>query len=282
MILSHFCLLIESCCSHNLTSLHVWFSNLRDQQEEAERFHELLEQRAALKTNYFLWLLFHIHSDVQQRETSLAELQDTLEEHQAVVNEKEAVVKSAKKDASKARNVTSSKDKLRVKLEGEVDKLQPSVIETSEAIQALKKRLTADEKAVARIKKEQEAHDDKVSELQTEIEDYEAKEAELQAEYDELKQGEEGIGSLTEEQEARYEQIRDAAAVASASPRRELQSAVRVLESARAKAGKLAEEKKELLSRKEEGVFHYVYAFNSLLNISHIVPSLTVCALIHS
>ncbi len=107
-------------------------------QEEAEKFHELLEQRNTLKTNYFLWLLFHIHSDVQQRETTVAELQDTLEEHQTLVSEKEAVVKSAKKDASKARNVTSSKDKLRIKLEGEVDRLQPSVIESSEAIQALK------------------------------------------------------------------------------------------------------------------------------------------------
>eukprot|EP00804_Cyclotella_cryptica_P030321 CCRYP_011865-RA/>CCRYP_011865-RA protein AED:0.05 eAED:0.05 QI:289/1/1/1/0.83/0.57/7/1563/908 len=225
---------------------------LKEQKEEAERFHELLEQRATLKTNYFLWLLFHIHSDIQQRESALAELQESLEEHQRLVNEKESALKSAKKDASKARNVTSSKDKLRIKLEAEVDRLQPSVIESSEAIQALKKRLAADEKAVARIKKEQEAHADKLSELQTEIEEYQTKEKELQSEYDELKQSEDGIGSLTEEQEVRYEQIRDAAAVASAAPRRELQSAVRALESARAQAAKVAEEKKELMARKEE------------------------------
>jgi chromosome segregation ATPase len=137
-------------------------------------------------------------------------------------------------------------------LEAEVDRLQPSVIETTEAIQALKKRLTADEKAVARIKKEQETHAVKLSELQTEIEEYQTKETELQSEYDELKQSEDGIGSLTEEQEVRYEQIRDAAAVASAAPRRELQSAVRVLESARARAAKVAEEKNELIARKEE------------------------------
>ena len=225
---------------------------LKEQKEEAEKFHELLEQRTALKTNYFLWLLFHIHSDVQQRETTRAELLDELEEHQKIVNEKEAVVKSAKKDASKARNVTSSKDKLRIKLEGEVSRLEPNVIASSEAIQALKKRLAADEKAVKRIKNEKDVHADKVSALQEEIEEYEAKESELQTEYDELKQSEDGVGALTEEQEVRYEEIRDAAAVASAAPRRELQSAVRALESARAKAAKVAEEKKDLMGRKEE------------------------------
>lgn len=162
------------------------------------------------------------------------------------------MVKSTKKEASKARNVTSSKDKLRIKLEAEVDRLQPSVIESTEAIQALKKRVAADEKAVTRIKKEEEAHIDKMLALQKEIEEYKAKEAKLQTEYDDLKQSEDGIGALTEEQEVRYEKIRDAAAVASAIPRRELQSSVRALESARAKAGKVAEEKKELKGRMEE------------------------------
>ena len=57
---------------------------------------------------------------------------------------------------------------------------------------------------------------------------------------------------MTEEQEQEYEQIRDAAAVASTVPRRKLQSAVRSLESARAKAAKVVEERKELQSRKDE------------------------------
>ncbi|ACI64866.1 smc1, partial [Thalassiosira pseudonana CCMP1335] len=225
---------------------------LKDQKEEAEKFHELLEQRTTLKTNYFLWLLFHIHSDVQQRESALTELEESHQEHQALVAEKEGLLKDAKKDASKARGVTSSKDKLRMKLEGQVDKLQPGVIESTEAIQALKKRLVADEKAVAKIEKEKANHTDKLAELQAEIDEYLEKESELQSEYDELKQSEGRAGSLTEEQEIEYEQIRDAAAVASAAPRRELQTAARALESARAKAAKVAEERKELMGRKED------------------------------
>ncbi|KAL7543841.1 hypothetical protein ACHAXR_013280 [Thalassiosira sp. AJA248-18] len=226
---------------------------LKEQKEEAERFHSLLQQRTALKTNHFLWLLFHIHSDVQLRETAVTELQESLSEHQVVVAEKEGLLKKAKKEASKARSQSSAKDKLRIKLEAEVDKLQPSVIESSEAIAALKKRVASDTKAVTRIEKEKTTHSDKLAVLEEEIEEYQSKEEELQNEYDQLKQSESGgIGSLTEEQEVQYEKIRDAAAVASAPPRRKLQSAVRGLESARAGAAKVAEEKKELQGRKED------------------------------
>jgi len=225
---------------------------LKEQKEEAQRFHNLLEQRTSLKTNYFLWLLFHIHSDVQQREDRAEELTESLEQHRKVVDEKESILKMAKKDASKARSQTSSKDKLRMKLEAEVDRLQPSVIESTEAIQAFKKRVATGEKAVARIEKEKVSHGEKVAELEAEIEEYEEKEAELQSEYDKIKTQESGVGSLTEDQEVEYEKIRDAAAVASAAPRRELQSAVRALESSRAKAAKITEDRKELEGKKED------------------------------
>lgn len=221
-------------------------------QEEAERFHTLLSQRTSLKTNFFLWLLFHIHSDVQQRESTLTELQESLSEHQAVVSEKEALLKQAKKEASKARSQSSAKDKQRMKLEAEVDKLQPSVIESSEAISALTKRVASDVKAVSKIEKEKSAHGEKLAELEEEIQEYQEKHAKLQKEYDELKDSESRVGSMTEEQELEYEKIRDAAAVASAVPRRKLQSAVRSLESARATAAKVVEERKELQGRQDD------------------------------
>lgn len=168
------------------------------------------------------------------------------------MNEKEAILKQAKKQASKARSQSSAKDKLRMKLEGEVDQLQPSVIESSEALSALRKRVSADEKTVSKIEQEKNVHGEKLEELLEEIEEYKQMEADLQQEYDDLKQSEEGVGSMTEEQEQEYEKIRDAAAVASTVPRRKLQSAVRSLESARAKAAKVVEERKELQSRKDE------------------------------
>ena len=246
-------------------------------QEEAERFNDLLEQRTALKTNYFLWLLFHIHSDVQKGEAKHVELLESLEEHQEIVREKEDVLKKAKKDASKARSQTSSKDKLRIKLEAEVDKLQPSVIESTEAIEALKKRVSANEKAVKRIEKDKATHGEKLAELESEIEEYEEKEAELQKEYDDLKQSQNGAGALTEEQEVEYEKIRDAAAVASAGPRRELQSAVRALESARAKAARFTEERKELEGKKEDAERSVAELSDRKKTLEKVSPRLVFC-----
>ena len=94
------------------------------------------------------------------------------------MTEMEASLQKAKKEASKARGATSSKDKLRIKLEAEVDKLQPSVIESSEAIQALKKRVASDERAVARIEKDKASHGKKLSALQAEIDEYTEQESE--------------------------------------------------------------------------------------------------------
>lgn len=175
-------------------------------------------------------------------------------EHQRAVKAKELILKQAKKEASKSRSQSSAKDTQRIKLEGELDKLQPSVIESSEAISALTKRVAKDVKAVSKIEKEKIEHGQKLAELDREILEYQKKESALQKEYDQLKESESesGVGSMTEEQEIEYEKIRNAASVASAIPRRQLQSSVRHLESARATAAKVVEERKELLGRKDD------------------------------
>ena len=131
-------------------------------------------------------------------------------EHQQAGKEKEAILKQAKKEASKSRSQSSAKDTQRIKLESELDKLQPSVIESSEAIAALTKRVAKDVKAVSKIEKEKIEHGQKLAELEREIQEYHEKEAALQKEYDQLKasESESGVGSMTEEQEIEYEKIR--------------------------------------------------------------------------
>ena len=103
---------------------------------------------------------------MQQRESTLSELQESLDEHRAIVARNESELKRAKKEASKARSACASKEKTRTKLEGEVDELQPSAIESSEAITALGKRVASDGNAVTRIEREREAHASKLAELE--------------------------------------------------------------------------------------------------------------------
>mmetsp|Transcript_6549 Transcript_6549/g.14375 ORF Transcript_6549/g.14375 Transcript_6549/m.14375 type:complete len:1364 (+) Transcript_6549:280-4371(+) len=229
--------------------------NLKSQKEEAERFHTSLQKKAELQTEFFLWQLYHIHRDIQEREEAADDLRAEQEETDQLETEKAAELKDAKKQASTVRREVTKSEKNRVKLAAEVDKLQPSVIKSTEEIKKLKKQVTSDEKAVAKVKSQAESHSETLEDLEKEIEEYTQTESQLQEEYEKAKQeaGEgAGTASLTEEQETQYEAVKEAAAVAAAKPRQILNKANRQLESARAKAASLSAELDEVKKRKEE------------------------------
>ena len=226
---------------------------LKGQKEEAEAYHEMLERKARLKTEFYLWQLFHVHADIGEREELAEELRGELLEKDEVVEGRTAELKEAKKAASTGRRAVTTADKVRVKLTAGVDKLQPSIIKCTEEVKNLTKKVASDQKALAKVKREAETHGEKLAEISSEIEEYTEKEKSLREEYEGMKQSqgaEGGLASLTEEQEAEYENVREAAAVASAKPRQELNKINRKLESARAKAADVAAELEEVANRK--------------------------------
>lgn len=228
---------------------------LKEQKEEAERFNAALQRKAQVQTDFFLWQLYHIHRDIQEREETTDDLKTEQEEANEAEAEKATALRDAKKQASTVRREATKAEKNRVKLASEVDKLQPSVIKSTEEIKKLKKQVSADEKAVAKVKTQAATHGKTLEDLETEIEDYTETEQQLQEEYEEAKrQAGEGTASasLTEEQETEYEKVKEAAAVAAAKPRQALNRANRTLESARAKAASLSAELDEVKTRKEE------------------------------
>jgi len=226
---------------------------LKEQKEEAERFNAALQKKAEVQTDFFLWQLYHIHRDIQEREETTDDLKTEQEEAKETETEKAAALRDAKKQASTVRREGTKAEKNRVKIASEVDKLQPSVIKSTEEIKKLKKQVAADEKAVTKIKNQAATHGKTLEDLETEIEEYTETEEQLQEEYEEAKrEAGEGTASLTEEQETEYEKVKEAAAVAAAKPRQALNRANRTLESARAKAASLSAELDEVKTRKEE------------------------------
>jgi structural maintenance of chromosome 1 len=227
---------------------------LKDQKEEAERFHQVLEKKAQLQTDMYLWLLFHIDSDMQEREDAVEELRAELTGFEDREQENTQVLRNAKKSASAARRETGAADKRRIKLAGEVDKLEPSIIQTTEEIKNLTKKLQTHEKQLVKTEKEAESHDQTLTALEKEISEYKETLSQLEADYEEVKRSATGPDqvTLTEEQEAEYERVREAAAAASDKPRRVLTSLNRKLESARAKAANLAHEHGEIKARRDE------------------------------
>jgi structural maintenance of chromosome 1 len=213
--------------------------NFKQQAEEAEKFHTLIQQKTDLCTDYFLFQLFHLDQDRVEREMAAKEIENELEQAQQMELEAGLALKNAKKAASTARRHTAQADKQRIELASTVDQLEPKVIQTSEEIKNLRSKLKQDEAALAKKNKEAETHDTKLAELEQQIQEFQKTERDLVQEYEQAKRNllSESTGSaqvmLTAEQEDEYERVKTAAAAASAEPRRRLANANSKLETAR-------------------------------------------------
>jgi structural maintenance of chromosome 1 len=235
---------------------------LKEQKEEAERFHQLLEKRTKLQKDLYLWLLYHMDVDRKEREVRLEDLTKELQEKNELEQEQTLVLKAAKKKASAARRNTQAADKQRVALAAEVDKLEPSIIQATEQIKTFKKKIEQDQTQLKNKKKQAESHKDKLETLSKEIDESNETLEVLEKDYEEVKRdAAPDQVSLTQEQEEEYERVRDAAAAASVQPRRNLVSANKKLESSRARAADMTSELQEAKSRKAE-VSREVQALN--------------------
>ncbi len=227
---------------------------LKGQKDEAEKFKSLVDTKAKLVTDYFLWQLFHIRADIEEKEESLDELNEELTEKGEELETRAEAVRAAKKEASVTRSKVAKLEKKRLALAAQVDQAQPNIIQTSGVVKNLEKRIKTEEKKKEKIAKEAQTREETLATLEKDIREYTDTEQQLEREYDETKSQSQGGGevSLTEEQEQEYEQLREAAAIASAKPRQALHAANRKLEHVRAKAASVTEEHKELLSNQTD------------------------------
>ena len=226
---------------------------LKEQKEEAERFHELLEKKQTLQTDFYMWMLYHMDLDRKERETQLEELRKELEEKDTMEQEHSTIIKEAKKKASAARRLAQAADKHRVQLEADVGKLEPSVIQTTEEIKVFKKKIQQDQAQLQKKKEQADSHSDKLKQLDKEIVQAQKELAELEEEYETIKRrAAPDQVTLTQAQEEEYERVKEAAAAASVEPRRTLGTVNMKLESARARAADLNAELEKVKKRRAE------------------------------
>lgn len=222
---------------------------LKDQKEEAERFHETLDERSRVQTDYFLWQLFHMDVDIREREEITSELREEFDQLEESEKEKLKILKKAKKKASGGRRKIAIKEKHRVDLVAEMDKLQPHIIETKELIRSLTNKIEKDEKSKQKVEDDIGSHKERLMKLDEDLETGKKLEEQLEKEYDDIKKGA-SQQALTEEQEKEFEKVKEAAAVASFKPRQVLSQKSRKLQSLRARAGNLESDLTDIKSRK--------------------------------
>jgi structural maintenance of chromosome 1 len=227
--------------------------HLKDQKEEAERFYDLVEQKNSLMTDCYLWLLYHMEVDRQERESQLQDLKVELQEKLSLEQEHTGTLKESKKKASAARRQTSTADNQRVKLAGEVDKLEPSFIKVQEEIKTFQKKISRDESAKEKKQSAKNQHSTLLKELDEKVDLARNDLESLEQDYETAKRdAAPDQMALTQEQEEQYERVKEAAAAVSVQPRRHLSQINKKLESNRAKASSLKQELTNVQSRRAE------------------------------
>lgn len=226
---------------------------LKEQKEEADRFRELLQQKQSLQTDYYLWQLYHLEFDRQQREENLQALRDQLQERLQQEQAHTEVLKEAKKKASSARRATQVAEKARIDLAGEVDKLEPGMIQVQEEVKNFSQKIEQDEAQLVKKKEQAEKHESTIQELEEKVVLARKDLDELQQEYEEAKRGAAPDEvTLTQEQEEEYERVKEVAAAASVEPRRQLATLQKKLETARARAADFSSQLEEVKRRVAE------------------------------
>lgn len=233
-------------------SLEMERKQLKEQKDEAERFHSLLEQKGRISTDLYLWQLFHLDQDRLEREAVERELATELESATEVEGQASHALKLTKKAASEARRETAAADKQRVQQSAVCDRLDPSIVQTAEETKNLTKKLKMDESQLEKKQAEKTTHADKLAKLDQEIDEYTQTESDLVQAFNEEKSkllessaGSSGLVNLSPAQEEEYERVREAAAAAGAEPRRIVASLQRKLDSARAASATVASEYNE-------------------------------------
>lgn len=252
---------------------------LKEQKEEADRFHLLLKNKASIQTDLYMWLLYHMDQDRLQAEAVLEELNEDFKQRQKSEINAGDILKEAKKHASSSRRITQQADKKRVELAGNVDQLEPGLIKAQEEIKNLVKKLKQDSTQLGKKQAEAESHSQTLEALENELLEYKQTQTDLETEYDQFKRtlskdasGGEQV-TLTTTQEAELERVREAAASASAVPKKELAKLTRQLESARSKVDNLTRdcsEARAILIETKRDVQEFTERNEKLTNVSYL------------
>ena len=156
-------------------------------QDEAERFDSKLAERASLQTEFYLWQIFHIDTEISEREDATSELKSEFKTTEAAEKDAEKKLKELKKTATAARRTLSSVEKTRVTLAGSLSSMQPDTIKTQQEVLALTKQVQADSDNLTSLASDKASHEEVMADLTTDIDGLTAAEKKLEEEYKEVR-----------------------------------------------------------------------------------------------
>ena len=244
---------------------------LQEQKNEADRFQRLLEKKRMLQTDLYLWKLYQLEQERQEKQTAVDEAKEELDEQVDAEAEASKALAAAKKEASTVRRQYQQAEKKRVQCSASVDQLDTALLQSKQQVETLQKKLTQDEKNLESQHEKASKHNETIQAMKGEIVEFQSTLEELEKDYASIKQTVTEV-SLTPAQEEEYERVREAAAAASSEPKRKLIALQRQLESARSKAANQDQEYQEALKQArelEKDVADFTDRRDRLTGVSH-------------
>jgi len=224
---------------------------LKDQKDEADRFHGLIEKKHQLQTDMYLWQLYHLKERISSGETDLKEFEEEAEELQEQEETAQKTLKESKKLASVSRRETAALDKKRVATAANLSsKLEPDLIRVEEEVKNWAKKTKAEERQLKKLDEATDVHEETIGALKKDIKEYRTTLEYLESEYEDWKRDQaRGSGTdviLTKEEEEELEQLKEEAAAASDKPRRRLTTMNGKHKTVRGKVAEIEETCKQL------------------------------------
>eukprot|EP00977_Amphora_coffeiformis_P002471 scaffold464_cov181-Amphora_coffeaeformis.AAC.9 len=217
---------------------------LKEQKLEAERFQELQAEKGRLQTEFYLWQLFQINQDIEERTEKFEEIKEEVAEQEKAEQEAQEALQEAKKEASAARRKAAAVEKEeRLPHDTKYQEIEPQIQPAGAAVESWKAKLAKDESTLVKQKQNKVKHDERLAELEQELESYNATLADIEEEFKAKTEGQKVV--LTPEQEEEYQIIKETAAAAAAAARSKLQRQQQRLNSARAQAATLKSQQEE-------------------------------------
>ena len=88
---------------------------MKEEKEEVEKFKAMLQNRHMLHTDFFSWQLFHVNTDINEKEDIVDDLRNEFENARNEADENREASKEAKNEASATRCATVATETLWVK-----------------------------------------------------------------------------------------------------------------------------------------------------------------------
>eukprot|EP00808_Paulinella_micropora_P022417 g781.t1 len=203
---------------------------LAQQKEEADLFHQKLEELHTAKQDYFLWQLRNAHRELQTAEQKEENIESEMERAQNEYKEMDEKAQAANSEYAKARKAMVTAAKAIEKAEAAFEKKKQEQLKSDEEVNHLRKTLRKAQKKMADLTESQKKKLKEIASLEADLAD---KKAERDSLEEKAEEGEENRVKLAKNQLEEYNKLKKQAGKQTTKLHQQMEGLKRALRNAK-------------------------------------------------